>query len=67
MKTGADSIRHSLADVAATGFWWCRACESVSAPTDETAVDTWAKCERCHQAGTLEWKPPALASQKGKK
>lgn len=53
----------SLTIIATHGGFWCRVCQAFTGPTEETAGEVWARCERCHQAGVLEWKPPTLQGE----
>jgi hypothetical protein len=51
----------SLTMMARQGFWWCKYCESVSAPDDETCGEGFmSRCERCRRRGFLEWRPAVL-------
>jgi len=50
----------SLSGVARHGGFFCRVCQAFTGPTEETTGEVYARCERCHQAGVLEWRPPTL-------
>jgi len=49
-----------LTQLAEHGFFLCRACQRIASPTEETAGEPWAKCDRCGSAGTLVFHPPEL-------
>jgi hypothetical protein len=50
----------SLSEIARRGGWFCPVCNAFTGPTEETVGEIYARCERCHQAGVLVWRPPVL-------
>jgi len=50
----------ALAEMARTGWWFCRACQRVSSPRDGTEGEAWAqKCELCG-ASSLVFNPGTM-------
>jgi hypothetical protein len=50
------SFELATADLAATGFWWCRRCGRVTELLDSDQGVTGQRCVHCHSL-KVEWKP----------
>lgn len=61
MKRSSNTPALRLSDIVQHGAFFCRVCQIFTGPDAATAGEVWQRCEKCHQAGVLEWRPGVIS------